>query len=144
MRQAEKWAYKAINGSKICQTLLRVIFSADIPSTVKIGKNLKLPHNGNGIVIHRNAVIGNNCAIYQHVTLGGNGVISVDGSVRRGGPTLEDGVVVFCGACVLGPITIGHDSYIAANAVVTHDVPPNSLVVGNPAVVKPRTFDYCL
>ncbi len=61
--------------------------------------------------------------------------------MNNGGPTLEDGVFVFAGACVLGPITIGHDSYIGANAIVTKDVPPNSIVVGY-NIIKPRTFDY--
>lgn len=143
MRKAEQWAYKSICGSKFYKMLLRLVFSADIPCTVKIGKNLRLPHNGLGVIIHQRAVIGDNCVIYQNVTLGGNGVILKDGSVRQGGPVLEDGVAVFSGACVLGPITIGRGSYIGANAVVTKDVPPNSIVVGNPGVIKPRTHDYC-
>lgn len=142
MRTAEKWMYKATNGSKLYSFFLRVIFACDIPTSVKVGKNVQLPHNGNGIVMHNKTVIGNNCVIYQGTTLGGNGVIDKDGNVRRGAPILEDGVAVFCGACVLGAITIGHDSYIGANAVVTKDVPPNSLVVGNPAVIKERKITY--
>ena len=145
MRTAEKWVYKAINGGKVSQKLysklLRIIFACDIPSSVRIGSDVQLPHNGMGVVMHNKTKIGNNCVIYQNVTLGGNGKI-VDGKVNKGGPILEDNVAVFCGACVLGPITIGHDSYIGANAVVTRDVPPNSLVVGNPAVIKERKIEY--
>lgn len=125
---------------KLLWIINRIIFSCDIPPSVKSGDNLQLYHNGLGCVFHPKTIIGNNCSIYQNVTLGGNGKI-IDGKVNRGGPILEDNVKVFSGACVLGPITIGKDSYIAANAVVTKDVPPNSLVFGNPCVIKERTFD---
>ncbi len=141
MRIAEKWMYRTVKGSKLFQLLLRIVFTCDIPRSVKVGQHVQLCHNGMGVVIHDKAVIGDDCVIFQHVTIGGNGKI-VNGQTTHGAPVLEKGVAVFCGACVLGPITIGHDSYIAANTVVTKDVPPNSLVIGNPAVIKPRTFDY--
>lgn len=141
MRIAEKWMYKATKGSRFYSKILRVIFSCDIPTTVKVGRNVKLPYNGMGVVVHGKTQIGDNCVIYQNVTLGGNGKI-IDGKINKGAPILEDGVAIFCGACVLGPITIGKNSYIAANTVVTKDVPPNSLVVGNPAVIRERTFEY--
>lgn len=141
MRVAEKLMYKCVNGSNIARLLLRVFFSCDIQTNTKIGKNVQLPHNGNGVVIHDKAVIGDGCVIFQHVTIGGNGKI-VNRITTHGAPVLEAGVAVFPGACLLGPIRIGHDSYIAANTVVTKDVPPNSLVIGNPAIIKPRNFDY--
>ena len=89
--------------------------------------------------MHPKTVIGENCKIYQNVTLGGNGKI-VNGSTEKGAPTLENNVAVFCGACVLGHITIGHDSYIGANAVVTKDVPPYAVVCGNPAKILKYRF----
>ena len=72
--------------------------------------------------------IGNDCLIYQGVTLGG---VSLDKGKRH--PTLEDGVVVGAGAKILGNITIGKGSKIGANSVVVKDVPPNSTAVGIPA-----------
>ena len=141
-RIAEKWAYKATNGSTLYSKFLRILFSLDLPCTVKIGKNLRLMHNGLAVVIHKDAIIGDNVCIYPNVTLGGNGVVNAQGIVRRGGPKIENNVAIFSGARVLGPITIGHDSYIGANAVVTKDVPPNHLAIGNPAIIKPRTFTY--
>ena len=82
-----------------------------------------------------------NTKIYQNVTIGGNGKI-INGRVQTGAPVLQDNVAVFAGACVLGPITIGHDSIIGANSVITKDVPPNSLVFGNPATIKKLNFKY--
>lgn len=145
MRKCEKWFYKSRKGLKIKRKfyyfMMRILFSCDIPISVKGGKGLFLPHNGLGVVINSKAVIGNNCTIYQNVTIGGNGKI-VDGKVTNSGaPKLEDNVIIFSGACVLGPITIGENSYIGANAVVTKDVPQNSLVVGN-GIIKERNFDY--
>ncbi|MGX8703348.1 MAG: serine O-acetyltransferase [bacterium] len=62
--------------------------------------------------------------------------------MNQGAPVLEEGVAVFAGACVLGPVTIGENSIIGANAVVTKDVPPNCLVYGNPAVIREKNFEY--
>ncbi|MBO5632537.1 MAG: serine acetyltransferase [Aeriscardovia sp.] len=120
---------------------MRTIFSFDFRPEVILGEKVQFIHNGLGTVFHPKTKIGNNCKIYQNVTLGGNGKI-IDGATTKGAPTLEENVAVFCGACVLGPITIGHDSIIGANAVITKDVPPNSLVFGNPAIVKELKFKY--
>lgn len=125
---------------KLIWIMNRIVFSCDISASVKTGKCLQLYHNGLGVVIHPKTIIGNNCAIYQNVTLGGNGKKD-KGISQSGAPTLEDNVKVFCGACVLGPITIGHDSYIGANAVVTKNVPPDSLVFGNPCQIVKRSFE---
>ena len=127
--------------ASIYTTILRVIFSCDIPAEVQFAKSAQLVHNGLGCVFHPKTIIGENCKIYQNVTLGGNGKV-VDGITIKGAPHLEDNVAVFAGACVLGPVTIGHDSIIAANAVVTKNVPPKSLVLGNPAIVKELKFNY--
>ena len=96
-----------------------------------IGKGLFIDH-GMGVVIGETAVIGDNCTIYQGVTLGGTGK-------ERGKrhPTLGDNVMVGSGAKVLGPFTVGDNSKIAAGAVVLSEVPPNSTCVGVPArIVK--------
>ena len=80
-----------------------------------------------GVVIGETAEVGENVTMYQGVTLGGTGF-----ATGKRHPTVEDNVTIGSGAKLLGPITIGHGAKIGANAVVIHDVPPNSTVVGNP------------
>ena len=96
-----------------------------------IGKRVCIDH-GSGIVIGETTEIGDDCMIYQGVTLGGTGK-----ETGKRHPTLESGVMVGSGAKVLGPITIGKNSKVAAGAVVVKDVEPNCTVVGVPGrVVK--------
>lgn len=92
-----------------------------------IGKGLVIDH-GMGVVIGETTEIGDNCTIYQGVTLGGTGK-----DVGKRHPTLGDNVLVGAGAKVLGPIVIDSNSKIAANAVVLKDIPQNSTAVGIPA-----------
>ena len=94
-----------------------------------IGRRVCIDH-GTGIVIGETTEIGDDCMIYQGVTLGGTGK-----DVGKRHPTLENGVMVGSGAKVLGPITIGHNAKVAAGAVVVKDVEPNSTVVGIPGRV---------
>ena len=91
-----------------------------------IGRRVCIDH-GSGIVIGETTEIGDDCMIYQGVTLGGTGK-----DVGKRHPTLESGVMVGSGAKVLGPITIGHNAKVAAGAVVVKDVPDNCTVVGVP------------
>ena len=96
-----------------------------------IGKSVMIDH-GYGVVIGETAEIGDNCILYQGVTLGGTGK---DTGKRH--PTLENDVMVSAGAKVLGPLTIGAGSKIGAGSVVLKSVPPCSTVVGVPGrVVK--------
>lgn len=106
-----------------------VITGADIPIVTKIGGGLVLPHP-NGVVIHRNAVIGPNCLILQQVTIG-----QTDGEIV---PTIGGHVDIGAGAKVIGPVTIGDHARIGANAVVTRDVPAHTTAVGVPAEVLER------
>lgn len=108
---------------------VKVIGSADIPARCQIGKGLHLPHNGNGVIIHPNTVIGDFVTIVHQVTLGSNGV------GNNGAPSIENHVYIGVGAKVLGRIHIGEGSRIGANAVVLKDVPPHSTAVGIPARV---------
>lgn len=94
-----------------------------------IGRRLVIDH-GHGIVIGETAEIGDDVLIYQGVTLGGTGK-----DVGKRHPTVGNGVMISAGSKVLGPITIGDNSRVAAGAVVLKDVPPNSTVVGVPARV---------
>lgn len=97
-----------------------------------IGKGLFIDH-GMGVVIGETAVVGDNCTIYQGVTLGGTGK-----EKGKRHPTLGNNVMVGCGAKVLGPFTVGDNSKIAAGAVVLSEVPPNSTCVGVPARIVKR------
>ena len=99
----------------------------EIHPGAKIGTGVFLDH-GTGIVIGETAEVGDNCTIYQGVTLGGTGK---DKGKRH--PTLCNNVMVGCGAKLLGPFTVGENSKIAANAVLLDTVPPNSTAVGVPA-----------
>lgn len=94
-----------------------------------IGKNLFIDH-GMGVVIGETAIIGDNCTLYQGVTLGGTGK---DHGKRH--PTLGDNVMIGAGAKVLGPFRVGDNSRVAAGAVVLNEVPDNATAVGVPARV---------
>ena len=103
-----------------------------MPFALTIGKNFFIDH-GSGVVIGETAEVGDNCTLYQGVTLGGTGK-----DVGKRHPTLGDNVMVGSGAKVLGPLNVGSNSKIAANAVVLHPVPENSTAVGIPAKVVRR------
>lgn len=92
-----------------------------------IGKRFFIDH-GMGVVIGETTVIGDDVMIYHGVTLGG-----VENIKKKRHPTISDGVVIGCGAKVLGNIEVGKNSKIGANAVVLEDILENSTVVGIPA-----------
>ena len=104
----------------------RALTGIEIHPAAKIGDGLFIDH-GTGVVIGETAEVGENVTVYQGVTLGGTGF-----ATGKRHPTVQDNVTIGSGAKLLGPITIGHGAKIGANAVVIHDVPPNSTVVGNP------------
>lgn len=106
----------------------RILFSAWIPGSAKIGRRTKLGYGGLGIVIHHRAVIGEDCVIDQNVTIGGT-------SKHFEVPRIGSKVYIGAGAKILGPITIGSNVVIGANSVVTKSVPNNCLVVGVPGRV---------
>ena len=104
----------------------RMVTGVEIHPAADVGDGLFIDH-GSGVVIGETAEIGENVTIYQGVTLGGTGF-----ATGKRHPTVEDNVTIGSGAKLLGPISVGHGSKIGANAVVIHDVPANSTVVGNP------------
>jgi|TARA_B100000519_G_scaffold30909_1_gene21540 serine O-acetyltransferase len=112
----------------------RFMTGIEIHPKAKIGKNLFIDH-GMGVVIGETSDIGDNVTIYHMATLGGisPSINSDDQRETKRHPTLQDNVVVGSGAQVLGPITIGKNAKIGANAVVTKDVPENGVMVGIPA-----------
>ncbi|MBP3369291.1 MAG: serine O-acetyltransferase [Clostridia bacterium] len=110
----------------------KMVTGIEIHPGAKIGKGFVIDH-GSGVVIGETAQIGDNCTIYQGVTLGGTGK-----DVGKRHPTLGNNVMVGAGAKVLGPFYIGDNSKIAANAVVLKEIPENCTAVGIPAKVVRR------
>ncbi len=113
--------------ARLISQISRFFTGIEIHPGATIGKGLLIDH-GMGVVIGETAVIGDDCTIYQGVTLGGTGKES-----GKRHPTLGNNVMVGSGAKVLGPFTVGDNSKIAAGAVVLTAVPPNSTCVGVPA-----------
>ena len=120
--------------ARIISQFSRFLTGIEIHPKAKIGKNLFIDH-GMGVVIGETSEIGDNVTIYHMVTLGGISP-SINSNDQRGSkrhPTLMDNVVVGSGAQVLGPIVVGKNAKIGANAVVTKDVPEKAVMVGIPA-----------
>ena len=120
--------------ARIISQFSRFLTGIEIHPKAKIGKNLFIDH-GMGVVIGETSEIGDNVTIYHMVTLGGISP-SIDSDSQRNlkrHPTLKDNVVIGSGAQVLGPVIVGENAKVGANAVVTKDVPENAVMVGIPA-----------
>ena len=120
--------------ARIISHFSRFLTGIEIHPKAKIGKNLFIDH-GMGVVIGETSEIGDNVTIYHMVTLGGISPSINSDSQRqiKRHPTLMDNVVVGSGAQILGPVVIGENAKIGANAVVTKDVPNNAVMIGIPA-----------
>jgi serine O-acetyltransferase len=116
---------------KALHVLSQILTGIELPCEVTLGRRFRIDHFG-GIVISGDAVFGDDCVIRNGVTVG------LKHTGQRGSPVLGDRVDIGAGAKILGPIHIGHDVSIGANAVVLTDVPSNCLAVGVPARVIPR------
>ena len=120
--------------ARIISQFSRFLTGIEIHPKANIGKNLFIDH-GMGVVIGETSEIGDNVTIYHMATLGGISP-SVNSNEQRNikrHPTLKNNVVVGSGAQILGPVTVGKNAKIGANAVVTKDVPENAVMVGIPA-----------
>lgn len=116
-------------------------YGLDIQNFENIGENLVLGHPF-GITVNPNVVIGNNCVLAKGCTIG-----SVRSGKRIGCPKIGNNVYIGVNAFVCGGITIGDDVLIASGSFVDFDVPSNSLVIGNPGVIKHKekaSKDYCV
>ena len=122
-----------LHNYKLCARIVsqfsRFLTGIEIHPAAKIGNGVFIDH-GAGVVIGETAEIGNDCTIYQGVTLGGTGK---DKGKRH--PTLKNGVMVAAGAKILGPFTVGKHAKIGAGSVVLKEVPDNATVVGVPGRV---------
>ena len=111
--------------------LVQIVTGIELPCEAEVGRNFIIDHFG-GIVISGYAKFGDNCRIRNGVVVGLRHVED------KRAPIIGDDVDIGSGAKLLGPIHVGNYVLIGANAVVTVDVPDNSIAVGVPAVVKPR------
>tara|TARA_B100001121_G_scaffold216860_1_gene190299 strand:- start:108 stop:692 length:585 start_codon:yes stop_codon:yes gene_type:complete len=120
--------------ARVISQFSRFLTGIEIHPKAQIGKNLFIDH-GMGVVIGETSEIGDNVTIYHMVTLGGISPSINSDSQRqiKRHPTLMDNVVVGSGAQILGPVVIGENAKIGANAVVTKDVPANAVMIGIPA-----------
>ncbi len=126
------WRHHLYFLARLNSNLARRWTGIEIHPGAKIGKGLVIDH-GMGVVIGETAEIGDNCVIYHGVTLGGTGK-----QKAKRHPTIGNDVFIGAGAKLLGNIQIGDHTKIGANAVVLHDCPPNSTLVGIPAVNKAK------
>ena len=121
-----KWLARTLS------TFSRWLTGIEIHPGATIGRRFFIDH-GMGVVIGETTEIGDDCMLYQGVTLGGR---SLEQTKRH--PTLRDGVVIGAGAKVIGPVEIGPESAVGANAVVVKSAPANSVLVGVPAQDRKR------
>lgn len=126
LRLPFSFLYKALN------PFVQALTGIELPCEVVLGRRFRIDHFG-GIVISGDAVFGDDCVIRNGVTVG------LRHAGRRGSPIIGDRVDIGAGAKILGPIRVGNDVAIGANAVVLKNVPANSIAVGVPARIVPRT-----
>lgn len=123
------WRLKVPFVPRLISQISRFLTQIEIHPGATIGKGFFIDH-GAGTVIGETAEIGDNVLMYHQVTLGGTSL-----KAEKRHPTIGNGVMIGAGAKLFGPIKVGDNSQIGGSSVVTRDVPPNSVVVGNPARV---------
>lgn len=127
------WQRPGLKGvARILSQASRSLTGIEIHPGATIGRRLFIDH-GTGIVVGETAEIGDDVLMYQGVTLGGRAL-----SKTKRHPTIGNKVMLGAGAKILGPVTVGDDSAVGANAVVVRDVPPQSVAVGIPAITRPK------
>lgn len=120
--------------SLINKLFIRILFGCQLGNGTKIGNNVILAYGGLGIVIHERAVIGDNVTIGTCVTIGGT-------TKKVAVPVIGDNTIISSGAKILGPIEIGKNCVIGANAVVVDSIPDNCLAAGVPAKIVKENID---
>jgi len=130
--------------ARFLSQITRFFTGVEIHPAAKIGRGFFIDH-GMGVVIGETSEIGNNVTLYHGVTLGGTTVFGKNGKqLSKRHPTLKDNVVVGAGAKILGPILIGNNVKIGANAVILKDVADNQTVVGVPGRIVDKSKNKVL
>lgn len=130
------WTHKLKWMGRFISYLARILTGIEIHPGATIGRRVFIDH-GFGVVIGETAEVGDDCTIYQGVTLGGTSLHS--GTKRH--PTLGRGVIIGAGAQVLGAFTVGDYAKVGSNAVVIKPVPPGATAVGNPAHIVRKDIE---
>lgn len=120
---------------KALRIIVRLFFpSTDIPFDAKLGSNILFPHRAIGVIIHKDAIVGDNAKIQANVCIGGK--------YMKGVPTIGKNVLIGTGALILGGISVGDDVIVGAGAIVICDIPARKVVAGNPAhIIKDVSDD---
>ncbi len=129
------WRWEWFLLARVVSHTFRGVTGIEIHPGAEIGRRVVIDH-GMGVVIGETAVVGDDCLIYHAVTLGGKNPTRREAASGRRHPAVGNRVTVGAGAAILGPVTIGDDATIGANAVVVDNVPAKALAVGIPAKVK--------
>ncbi|WP_260855768.1 serine O-acetyltransferase EpsC [Curtobacterium sp. 9128] len=136
------WIAEGLPGSRFAARVVaqtaRAVTGIEIHPGARIGGRFFIDH-GMGVVIGETAVVGDDVLVFHGVTLGGRGGAHGPGAKRH--PTVGDRVVLGAGSSLIGAITVGADSVVGANTVVTKDVPAWSVVTGVAGTARPRSGD---
>ncbi|NBA85277.1 serine acetyltransferase [Emticicia sp. CRIBPO] len=111
--------------------LVEWVLGVELPYKTKVGKGLII-HHGHALVVNDSTRIGDNCTLRHSTTIGNK---QLDDDKFTKSPEIGNNVDVGSNVCIIGPIKVGNNVKIGAGSVVTKDIPPNSVVVGNPARV---------
>ena len=132
--RVSRWLYKhyLTPFAMIIKGSIRIVVGCVIPYQAEIGRGTRFAYQGLGVVVHKKAIIGENCFIRQNVTIGGGGG-------PEGLPVIGDDVDIGTGAVILGGVHVGNNVRIGANAVVNKDIPDNCTAVG--VTAKPVKFN---
>lgn len=134
------WLARSLPGARFVARVIgqaaRSVTGIEIHPGARIGRRFFIDH-GMGVVIGETAVIGDDVVLFHGVTLGGRGGDHGPGARRH--PVVGDRVVLGAGSSLIGAISIGQDSVVGANTVVTKDVPAGSVVTGVAGVARPRS-----
>lgn len=134
------WLARDLPGSRFAARIVaqtaRALTGIEIHPGARIGRRFFIDH-GMGVVIGETAVVGDDVLVFHGVTLGGRGGAHGPGAKRH--PTVGDRVVLGAGSSLIGAITVGADSVVGANTVVTKDVPVGSVVTGVAGTARPRS-----
>ncbi len=125
------WTHHFLILARFLSQFARFLTGIEIHPGATIGKRLFIDH-GMGVVIGETTIIGDDCTLYQGVTLGG---VGTGHHTKKRHPTLKNNVMISAGAKIIGDITIGNNSIVGASSIVLKDVPDNCTVVGVPGKI---------